>query len=127
MAGRPRDVASTHSLRNLYRRQEGLRRLLRRGRRLREYLGNQVLTQMSEQVVQVLRTASPLSKVVFPRDEKLFSGGISDAENTLTGLVARGFFLTETGHRVYRLHPLVRTYLHREMESENPEKTRCLV
>lgn len=112
---------------NLYRRQEDLRRLLRRGRRLREYLANQVLTQMSEQVVQVLRTASPLSKVVFPRDEKLFSGGISDAENTLTGLVARGFFLTETGHRVYRLHPLVRTYLHREMERENPEKTRCLV
>src|SRR5660397_227041 len=70
---------------NLYRRQEDLRRLLRRGRRLREYLANQVLTQMSEQVVQVLRTASPLSKVVFPRDEKLFSGGISDAENTLTG------------------------------------------
>lgn len=112
---------------SLFRRREDLRMLLRKGRRLNDYLAGEVLAHMPQEVVGVLRVASPLPRVVFPRDQALFAGTAADAEEVLAGLVARGFFLMETGNRVYQLHPLVKAYVRREMEKEDPEGAQALM
>ena len=92
-------------------------RLLKKGRQLNEYLAENVFQFLDPLTARILIAASPLARVVFPRDQRLFPGGPGEAEAELERLVARGFLVTRTGSRTFALHPLVRAYAERELSA----------
>jgi len=84
--------------------------LLRRGRSLNEYLATTVFHSLPADVALALTRATPIERIHFPRDEAFFGGEPGEAERLLKQLVAQGFLVTETGHRTFTLHPLVRAF-----------------
>jgi ATP/maltotriose-dependent transcriptional regulator MalT len=92
-------------------------RLLKKGRQLNEYLAENVFRFLDPASARILMAASPLARVVFPRDQSLFPGEPGEAEAELEMLVARGFLVTRTGSRTFTLHPLVRAYAERELSA----------
>jgi LuxR family transcriptional regulator, maltose regulon positive regulatory protein len=94
-----------------------VRRLLKKGRQLNRYLTDNVFSSLDPFTSEVLLAASPLGRVIFPRDEPLFPGLSGEAEGELERLVERGFLVAMTGNRTFRLHPLVCAYAERELSA----------
>ncbi len=95
----------------------GVIRLMARGRELRTYLEEHVISGLEPLAAEIVLTASLLPRVVFPRDEAFLPGRTGEAESTLEELVSRGFLVTATGRRGFTLHPLLRGFAERELES----------
>ncbi|MCL5735321.1 MAG: tetratricopeptide repeat protein, partial [Actinobacteria bacterium] len=94
--------------------------LSRQGRHLNEYLAESVFRSLDAETAGTLRAGSLLSRLVFPRDQPLFVGEVERAEEVFEELVQRGFLVTQTGHRTYTFHRLLRSYVARQAQREDP-------
>ena len=104
--------------------QRDVARLLRKGKTLNHYLASDVFNTLTGEESRLLLACAPLSRVVFPRDEPLLNQECPDAELVLTDMVGRGFLVTETGHRTFTLHPLVRAFADETAWTREPEAAR---
>ncbi len=93
--------------------------LSRQGRHLNEYLADAVFQSLDTKTTVVLASGSLMPRLVFPRDAALFSD-VAGAEAVLEELVARGFLVSQTGHRTYTLHPLLKQFVAREAQRADP-------
>jgi LuxR family maltose regulon positive regulatory protein len=91
--------------------------IMARGRELRAYLEQHVISSLEPDVAQTILAASLLPRVVFPRDEELLPGEPGRAESILEEFVAHGFLVTGTGRRSFTIHPLLRGLAMREQWS----------
>ena len=99
-------------------------RLLRKGKTLNHYLASDVFNTLTGEESRTLLACAPLSRVVFPRDEPFLGDEATDAELVLADMVDRGFLITETGHRTFTLHPLVRAFADETAWTSEPEAAR---
>jgi LuxR family maltose regulon positive regulatory protein len=99
-------------------------RLLRQGKNLNDYLASDVFNTLTLDESRSLLACAPLSRVIFPRDEPFMDEHAPGAESVLADMVDRGFLVTETGHRTFTLHPLVRAFADEAARTENPLNAR---
>lgn len=85
-----------------------LGKLVGRNTTLRSYLEHSLLDDLDPYAAETLLVASLLSRVIFPRDEILFSGPPGRAEAICAEFAARGCLVSRRGYRAYSVHPLVR-------------------
>ena len=93
--------------------------VIARGRDLRAYLEQDILSGLDESAIQTMLTAGLLRRVMFPRDEILFGGPSGQAEAVLAELVSRGYLVARAGRRSYTIHPLVQGFAQREAWQSN--------
>ena len=89
-------------------------RMMARGRDLRTYLEQHILSGLDPLSTEVMLTGALLPRLLFPRDQDYLPGAPGEAEAALDRLVARGFLVTRAGRRSYAVHPLVRAYAERQ-------------
>jgi len=99
--------------------------LSRQGRHLNEYLADVVFRSLDTDTMVVLASGSLVPRLAFPRDAPLFSDAVG-AEAVLAELVARGFLVSQTGHRTYTLHPLLKQFVAREARRADPATAAAL-
>jgi ATP/maltotriose-dependent transcriptional regulator MalT len=93
--------------------------VIARGRDLRAYLEQGILSGLDELGARTMLTAGLLPRVMFPRDEAFFSGPVGQAELVLDEFVSRGYLVTRAGRRSYTVHPLVQGFAEREAWQTN--------
>jgi ATP/maltotriose-dependent transcriptional regulator MalT len=99
--------------------------VIARGRDLRAYLEEGILSGLDEFSSLTMLTAGLLPRVVFPRDEAFFSGPSGQAELVLEDFVSRGYLVARAGRRSYTVHPLVQAFAQRDA-SQNSEATKLM-
>ena len=87
---------------------------------LSHYLEHDILARLQRFEHDVMLTAGLLPRVALPRDEAFLPGRPGEAEAVLDDFVARGFFVTRTGHRTFTVHPLVRECARRRALRDTP-------
>jgi LuxR family maltose regulon positive regulatory protein len=93
--------------------------VIARGRDLRAYLDQDILSGLDPFAAQTMLTAGLLPRVMFPRDETFFPGPPGQAEAFLEDFVSRGYLVARAGRRSYTVHPLVQGFAQREAWQNN--------
>lgn len=86
-----------------------------RGRDLRAYVEEGVLSGLDQETSQALLNAGLLPRVMFPRDDGFFRESARDTEAALEDCVSRGFLVGRSGRRSYTIHPLIRGLAKRQI------------
>ncbi|MBN1320697.1 MAG: hypothetical protein JXA87_07650 [Thermoleophilia bacterium] len=91
-----------------------------RGRDLRAYVEEGVLSGLDQETTRTLLTAGLLPRVTFPRDDGFFRESTRRTEAALEDCVSRGFLVSRSGCRSYTIHPLIRGLARRQAARTDP-------